>query len=175
MAEDSKSIFNTKATEKLRNPDDLDKYVQVTNPGVWVVLLACIALLVGLLAWGVFGAVDTNVTCTGAAITKGGSDSPKVMCFLQADKITEVKAGDAANVGGEQMTVSDVQKVPLSKDELKELLGSDYLTSTLVQGDWAYAVTFEGDASELPVNVPVDVRIRVKSVAPISLILRDRG
>ena len=34
-AKPSMSIFNLKASEKLRNPDDLDKYIRVTKPSVW--------------------------------------------------------------------------------------------------------------------------------------------
>ena len=61
MANASSSIFNKKASEKLRNPDDLDKYLRVTNPSVWIVIAACVVLLLGLLAWGVFGTVSTSV------------------------------------------------------------------------------------------------------------------
>ena len=32
MAEQTRTIFNQRAAEKLRSPDDLDKYVRVTNP-----------------------------------------------------------------------------------------------------------------------------------------------
>jgi hypothetical protein len=58
VAEADNSIFTKKATDKLRSPDDLDEYVRVTNPSVWVVLAACIVLLVGLFAWAVFGTAE---------------------------------------------------------------------------------------------------------------------
>ena len=48
MPEETKELFTKKATEKLRSPDDLDEYVRVTNPSIWVVLAACISLMVGL-------------------------------------------------------------------------------------------------------------------------------
>ena len=73
MADAKTSIFNKRATEKLRSPDDLDKYVRVTSPSVWVILAACIILIVGLLAWGLFGAVTTNVQATGVVFDAFGS------------------------------------------------------------------------------------------------------
>ena len=79
MADVNSTIFNKRAAEKLRSPDDLDKFVRVTNPSVWVVLAACVALLAGLLAWGVFGAVTSSVSTTGVAI------NGKAMCFLDAE------------------------------------------------------------------------------------------
>ena len=169
MADTSRSIFNKKATEKLRSPDDLDKYVRVTNPSVWVALAACIALLAGLLAWGIFGSVTTNVTKTGTVI-KGTA-----VCFLSADEVAEVDTGDVAFVGGKRMTVSEVAAIPLSAGEASKLLKDDYLVSALMSGDWSYTVKFEGDTSDLDEGIPISVNITTSRVSPISLILRSRN
>lgn len=165
MADAGHSIFNKKAADKLRSPDDLDKYVQVTNPSVWVALLACIALLVGLLAWGVFGSVSTSVSATGIVV------DGKAMCYLGAEDVAKVHEGDAAYVDDEQMTVATVAAVPHSREEAAVTLGGDYLVSTLVNGDWAYQVTFDGDTAELREDVPLTVSITTERVAPISLVL----
>ena len=165
MADASSSIFNRRATEKLRSPDDLDKYVQVTNPGVWIVIVACVALLVGLLAWGVFGSVTTSVKGTGVCI------EGKAMCFLKAEDAAKVHVGDDASVGGELLKVAEVSALPVSRDEAGSVLASDYLVNTLVAGDWVYQITFSGDTSELNEAVPLTVNITVERIAPISLIL----
>ena len=165
MPEASRSIFNERASDKLRSPDDLDKYVQVTNPSVWVILVACIALLAGLLAWGVFGSVTTNVSATGVFV-KG-----QTTCFLSAEDVAKVNVGDSASVDGEFMRVATVDKVPISRKEADTILTSDYLVSELVKGDWAYKVTFEGDTSDLTENIPLSVSITTERIAPISLIL----
>ena len=165
MADVNSTIFNKKAAEKLRSPDDLDKFVRVTNPSVWVVLAACVALLAGLLAWGVFGAVTSSVSTTGVAI------NGKAMCFLDAEDAAKVHAGDDASVSGEPMHVASVAAVPVSQKEAGEILASDYLVHALVKGDWAYQVTFDGDASDLTNAVPLTVNITVESDTPISLIL----
>lgn len=65
MAQPERSIFNEKAASKLRSPDDLDKYVRVTNPSMWAILVACIALLAGLFSWAFFGSVSASVGATG--------------------------------------------------------------------------------------------------------------
>ena len=165
MPDVARSIFNQKATEKLRSPDDLDKYIQVTNPSVWIVLLACSVLLVGLLLWGFLGAVTTSVSATGVSVNK------QAICFLSAEDAAKVNEGDVANVGGQPMTVEKVTSVPLSRAEAGEVLESDYLVSTLMPGDWAYQVTFDGDVSGLASGVPLATNITTERVAPISLVL----
>ena len=165
MADVGSSIFNKKAADKLRSPDDLDKYVRVTNPSAWAVVAACLALLVGLLAWGMFGAVSTSVSTTGVVINE------QPMCFLKAEDVAKVHVGDVAYFGGERMAVSDVAAVPDSRDEAKDVLKSDYLVSSLMQDDWVYLVKFIGDAGGLAENIPQTVNITTERIAPISLIL----
>ena len=165
MAETSDSIFNKKAARKLHNPDELDKYVRVMNPSVVVVLVACVALLAGILAWGVFGAVTTRVSATGVVV------DGRALCFLVAKDVEKVNVGDEAMVGNQPMTVSRLSAVPLSRDEASAALESDYLVSTAMPGEWAYRVDFNGDTSSLTEGVPVSVNIATNRVAPISLIL----
>lgn len=165
MAEASESVFNKSAAKKLHSPEELDKYVRIMNPSVVVILLACIALLAGILAWGVFGAVATSVSATGVVV------DGHAMCFLPAEDIEKVNVGDEAMVGGQPMTVSELSAVPLSRSEASSALKSDYLVKTAVPDDWAYRVDFEGDASSLANGVPVSVAITTNRIAPISLIL----
>ena len=162
--ETNTSIFTEKAENKLRSPDDLDDYVRVTNPSVWVVLAACISLVIGLLVWGILGSVYTSVAATGVVV------NDKAMCFLSADDVAKVDEGDVATVDGVQMKVADVASIPMSRDEADDVLPSDYLASTLIAGDWVYQVTFDGDISQLDRGVPLTVSIVVERIAPISLI-----
>lgn len=131
------SIFNKKASEQLRSPDDLDKYVRVTNPSVWLALAACLLLTLGLLAWGVFGAVTSSVSTLGAVV------DGKPVCFLSPDDVAKVHVGDDALFYGQMTKVAEVANAPLSRDEVDKLLDSDYLASSLMEEDWAYPVSFE--------------------------------
>ena len=49
-----------KNEEKTRvgSPEELNDYIRVSSPAVWIVLAVVIALLLGALAWAVFGTVD---------------------------------------------------------------------------------------------------------------------
>ncbi len=167
MAEAANSIFNKKATEKLRSPDDLDKYVRVTNPSVWIVLVACVVLLAGLLVWGILGTVTTGVSAMG--VRNGES----TVCFLPIDSAKKVSVGDSANVEGRRMKVASISSLPVSREEAKEYVESDYLRSTLLKEDWTYVVGLEDDDTDDDVpaeQVPLEVTITTKRIPPISLV-----
>ena len=58
--EEQKTIFRKKTLERISSPDQLTDYLCVTNPKIWVIRAAIIALLVGLLAWGTIGTLETS-------------------------------------------------------------------------------------------------------------------
>ena len=164
MADERSSIFNKAATDRLRSPDDLDRYIQVTSPSSWAVLLAILALLIGLLAWGVFGTVSTSVGATATCV------DGQTMCLLDAEHAAEVNEGDLAYMNGVRGSVASVGTVPISRSEARQILQSDYLVDTLMPGNWGYLVTFEGFSPDGE-GVPLGMSITTERVAPISMVL----
>ena len=60
MADREKSIFREKSMDKVSSPESLNDYIKVTTPSVWIVLIALVVLLLGILAWSIFGRVETH-------------------------------------------------------------------------------------------------------------------
>ncbi len=90
---------------------------------------------------------------------------------MPANNVSEVSVGNSASFGGTHVTVASVSRIPMSFDEARDIVGSDYLASALMQGDWAYLVRFEGEgANDLPADVPLSVSITTSSIPPVSLI-----
>ena len=48
----SEEIFRKKSLDKVKSPENLDDYIQVSNPGVWLLLVSVIILLAGACVWG---------------------------------------------------------------------------------------------------------------------------
>ena len=65
MAEnEKKSIFRQKALDRINSPEQLTDYLRVTNPGIWLVLIAVIVLLAGIVAWSAVGTLETTADAT---------------------------------------------------------------------------------------------------------------
>ena len=54
------NIFRQKSIDRVSSPEQLNDYIRVTTPSVWLVLIAIILLLVGMVAWSVLGTVEAH-------------------------------------------------------------------------------------------------------------------
>ena len=94
-------LFRKKSLDKIKSPDQLNDYVRVANPGVWLILCAVVVLLVGFCVWGIFGQIKTTVP---AQITV---DSGKIICTVDGD-IDKIEAGMTVEVGDTNGVVKSV-------------------------------------------------------------------
>ena len=54
------SIFRKKSMDRVSSPEALNDYIRVTTPSVWIVLIALVLLLAGMLIWSIFGTVEVH-------------------------------------------------------------------------------------------------------------------
>ncbi len=57
---EEKSIFRKKSLERVTSPEQLNDYIKVTTPSVWMILFATLILIIGTLFWGIFGKIQVN-------------------------------------------------------------------------------------------------------------------
>ena len=171
MARFNSNLFNKKAVEKLQSPEALDRYVRVARPGVWVILVACALLLGGLIVWGIFGTVYVNVNGTCVRM------DDQVLCFLSEENTSHIRVGNDATVESAHLSVASISDNPLSYNEVKEIVQSDYLVSKLVgDEEWVYEVDLDGDdVSELKEGVSLSVSITTDHVSPFDLVFGTSG
>ena len=64
---ENSGIFRQKSIERISGPESLDDYIRVTTPSVWIVLVALIVLLAGMLVWSIMGTVEAH-TADGSVV-----------------------------------------------------------------------------------------------------------
>lgn len=58
--ENKPSIFREKSLQRISSPEEMQDYIRVTRPAVWVILAAVILLLAGMIVWAVCGTVTVH-------------------------------------------------------------------------------------------------------------------
>lgn len=100
-----KQLFRKQSIDRISSPEQLQDYMRVTSPGIWMVLTAIIVMLAGLIICSSIGTVETSYPV--AADVKAGEAS------IVLDKDTEytVKEGMTLRIAGEDITIENVRRL----------------------------------------------------------------
>lgn len=111
------SIFRKSSLERVASPEQLNEYMKITHPGIWSVLLACLALLIAVGYWGVFGSIPDTVKTTGIIFPQNGVTA---VIPTAGGRISDmrVKVGDYVQTG-QIIAVIPQEDILRQIDELK--------------------------------------------------------
>ena len=136
------SIFRQASLDRISSPEQLNDYIKVSNPSVWVVIAAKLALLLGLFAWGRWGTLPTTTTLNG--IAKAG----EIICYLPSEDAAKAAPGMAVTVDGIEGSVTEVASAPLSYAEAAGQYADDYTIHALSLSDWNTRVVVRADVPD---------------------------
>lgn len=155
----NEQLFRKKSIEQVSSPEQLNEYIRVSNPGVWMVLAAIVFLLVGVCVWGFVGHLDTTLT------TVAIGENDQIIVYVKESDIASVESGMMVRIDDAEYTVSEIASNPIAVDDTF----TDYAlhVGELVKGEWVYPVKVNGEFSEGVHNA----KIVIDSVSPISFIM----
>ena len=155
----NQQLFRKKSIDKVSSPEQLNEYIRVANPGVWMVLAAIVILLAGVIVWGIIGRLDTTLST--AVVCEDG----RSVIYVKEADAEKLEVGMIVRVGDQECVVSGISPDPMRVDGSI----SDYAlhASDLVLGEWVYMVRLSGD---LPDGVH-KAEIVIDSISPISFLL----
>ena len=153
------NLFREKSLQRISSPEQLNAYIRVSTPSVWLLLSAIVVLLVGVCIWGVFGRMDTVLPAV--AVAKAGETT----AYVRAEDAEEISVGARVSVGGAEGRVLSVGEEPVPVDEAF----TEYMRHVggLQAGEWVVPVSLEADC---PDGVHA-AQIVVDSVSPMSFVL----
>jgi hypothetical protein len=99
------TLFRKKSLERISSPEALNDYLHVTSPSVWLILLAVILLLAGMLVWSSAASIDSFATGT-AQVTDGA-----MYIHFDNEQIAEnVQSGMTVTAGETASRISSIGK-----------------------------------------------------------------
>ncbi len=157
------SIFRKKSIERVSSPEQLNDYIRVFNPGIWIVMAALIVLLIGVCIWGVFGRLETTLNTV--AVAKNGV----ITVYIREGDIDTVKSGQHLTLGGKDDTVYSIGEIAKNPVSVTGEAFTEYAlyVGNMQAGEWVYAAAVSGEISD----GIYQARIVVESVSPMSFIL----
>ena len=155
----SNPLFRKKSIDRISSPEQLNDYIRVSTPSVWMLLSAIVILLAGVCVWGVFGHMDT--TLPAVAVAENGV----VKAYVKEADAAKISVEAVVSVNGTEGRVSLISGQPMPVDGTF----TDYMrhVGALQEGTWVYAVTLDVDCADgvYPAKIVID------SVSPMSFVL----
>ena len=151
-----KKIFREKSMERVSSPEQLDDYIRVTSPGMWMVMGAVVLLLAGVCVWGIFGRLDTVIKAP--AVVKDGI----IFCYVREADREQIAAGMEMEIKGKGYPILSVSDEPMEASGL--LTPYAMHIGGFAEGEWVYAAVAD---TQLPDGV-YETEVVVERIAPAS-------
>lgn len=135
-----KSIFSKESLDRISSPEQLNDYVKVATPGMWMILGSIIVLLIGAIVWGIFGKMDSQVNS--CVIAKDG----QVICYVSESEISDISVGQEVEINGEQYQVTKIASIPVQvKDNFTDY---EKHIGGFIDGEWVYEVYTDANLAD---------------------------
>lgn len=157
----ARSIFRKTSIDRVSNPEQLNDYIRVTNPGVWMIMSAVILLLSGIFVWGIFGKLDTTVTV--GAVT----DNNQTVCFIKEADREVLEEGMQVRIGEDVYHIRSISQQPVQVDDSF----AQYLlhVGNLAEGEWVYIADLDNTYNED--GMIAEAKIIIESIAPMHFVM----
>lgn len=168
--------FGYSAAGRITSSDELDRYIKVTNPSAWAIVLAMLILVVSIAVWAVVAVVPVTVNTTGIVLQNADAGEPFVMCWV--DKQTADRIGDSgvkASVDNVEAKEAHMDQVPMSASEVVKFLGSDFYADSLKFADWNYPVIIEPGGEVGGSDFTVGTAMGSARLVPVSLVVSEKN
>lgn len=167
------SLFRKESMDQLSQQTTTGPYVSTSRLMPWLTLVAILILLVSFLVWSFAGQLPVTVSCKGFAPEKGNICiaflTPQQMQTHEADTgddVRVVRPNGTTLIG----TVVGVSETPHSRQELSDIIDSDWIFNEVAKSDYNYYVTVEVQGL-LKKNDLIEAVVTTDVVTPIALIL----
>lgn len=163
----NEKLFRKKSIDKISAPEQLNDYIKVSNPSVWVVLAAVFILLASLTIWSIFGTLPTTITAKGCLAEDG-----TLTCFISQEYSDGIHSGMKAKINGYDGEITVAETIPLSKEEAGAQISGDYMREALLQAEWniPVSVKIDGGSSDFQTDKIYEITIVTEEVRPINFL-----
>lgn len=160
MADQKNTIFRKKSLDRVSSPEQLNDYIKVATPGMWLILLAIVIFLVGMIVWGAMGKLETTVR--GAVVFDGENSA----VYISEESAEKIAPGQTLRADGMEFTVGETISGPMELNSESD----PYLVHAggFKEGEWVCCISVISNGE---VSGTYECEIVTDSVSPLSFVM----
>ena len=159
MENNRQGLFRAKNMERIESPESMNDYLQVTSPGVWLVLSTVIIFLIGVCIWGVFGHIDSTAKVAVVAT------EDETLCLVPEEALKSAINNQSIKIEGKDYDLAPSTLDPVIISESTNVYW--LLAGDLSIGDIVYKIPLSQDL----VEGVYSGTIVTETLTPLSLLL----
>jgi hypothetical protein len=134
------NLFRKKNIEKISSPEQLNDFIKVSKPSVWMILAAIIFIIVGVGVWSVSGKLETRESAI--ISVKNGEGH----IYLTYDQVDKVSRGMIVRVDDCEGTVVDVDYSPIKVNDEFDIYTKQL--GKMTDDEWYYDASVDIDLED---------------------------
>lgn len=157
--EEKKSVFREISLERINSPEQLNEYIRVAKPGVWIILVGIIILLAGMCVWGIFGKMESSFVAPVVV------DKDIAIMYIDDGRINSIAKDMTLTVDGKRAKVVSISGQPVKA----WTVNNEYAlyVGALDKETWVYSCIIELEQESLGDGV-YKANIVTESISPMS-------
>lgn len=97
-------IFRKKSLERISSPEEIDKYMKVTSPSMWLLMVAIVLLLMAAVIWSITGRIETTMDIA------THSENGEITVLISAEDMNQLAVGSEVRAGNIIGNVTEIKK-----------------------------------------------------------------
>lgn len=144
------SLFRKKSLDRISSPDQLNDYIKVSNPSVWLIIGALLILATSFSVWAFNGNITSEVPCTG--VFQSSLSSPdavnSVVCYVDANYASKIAEGMPTRIYDRakpmsayiEGKVAKVSSVPVRQADILDAYSSEFVADSILEAEYGVQV-----------------------------------
>lgn len=142
------SLFRKKSLERISSPEQLNDYIKVSNPSVWLVIGAMIIIAVSFSIWAFNGNITSEISGTGVFKTNNKNNIDLVVCYVDANYASKISEGMPVRIYDKfkpmnayiNGKVTKISQTPVNQEDILHSYSSEYIADNLLESDYGVEV-----------------------------------
>lgn len=191
------NIFRKKSLDRISSPEQLNDYIRVSNPSVWLIICALLVIAVSFSIWAVSGNITTEISANGVFQGKDTDSVDSVICYINADYSTKISVGMPVRIYDKSKSqntyingkISKIAQTAIKQEDIIQSYSSEYIADSILDSEYGIGVLItvnklslneydwangeKGDESFIKINELCKIDIITESITPIEFLFNQ--
>lgn len=142
------SLFRKKSLERISSPEQLNDYIKVSSPSVWLIISAMIIIAVAFSIWAFNGNITSEVSSTGVFQGSSQDNINSVVCYVDANYAPKISEGMTVRIYDKSKPMSayingkvtKISQTPVNQEDILHSYSSEYVADSILESDYGVGV-----------------------------------